>query len=123
MSIILNKRINKRNYSIFAESWENYRAWGHRAILKINCSTWESKIRYYNRTWESYQYESVIHSVIYDYIQYCKECIKEQYKTDNNIKRITEKHKKNVEKLFKTDKNIKAINRFLKYIDRQYKHF
>ena len=49
--------------------------------------------------------------------------IKEQYKSDNGIKRITEKHKKNVEKLYKTDKNIKAIKRFMAGIDKQYKYF
>ena len=124
MSIIKSKKIMGKVFSIYAESWENYRAWGHKAVLKINeCYTWESKIRYYNRTWESYQYESVIHSVIYDYIEYIKENIKERFKEEKNIKRITEKYKKELEKLIKTDKNIKAVLKFQNYIDKEYKHF
>ena len=124
MSIIKSKKIMGKVFSIYAESWENYRSWGHKAILKVNeYYTWESKIRYYNRTWESYQFESVIHAVIYDYIEYVKENIKERFKAEKGIKRITEKYKKELEKLIKTDKNIKAVKKFQNYIDKEYKHF
>lgn len=123
MSIIKSKKIMGKQFSIYAESWSNSRAWGHKAVLKINdYQTWENKIRYYNRTWERYQYESVIHSVIYDYIEYIKELVKENFKREKGIKRITEKYKKEVEKAIKTDKNIKAVERFKKYIDKEYIH-
>ena len=124
MSVIKSKKIMGKVFSIYAEGWSNSRAWGHRAVLRVNdFSTRESKIRYYNRTWESYQYESVIHSVIYDYIESVKNDIRERFKEEKNIKRITERYKKELEKLMKTDKNIKAVNKFKDYIDREYKYF
>lgn len=114
MSIIESKKIMGKVFSIYAESWSNSRAWGHRAVLKVNnWCTFESKIRYYNRTWERYQYESVIHKVVDDYIESVKEDIEEK-----GIKRITEKYKKELEKAIKTDKNIKAAMKFQKYIDK-----
>ena len=124
MSIIKSKKIMGKVFSIYAESWSNSRAWGHRAVLNVNnWYTFESKIRYYNRTWERYQYESVIHKVIDDYIESVKEDIEEKFKGEKGIKRITEKYKKELEKAVKTDKNIKAVLKFQNYIDKEYKHF
>lgn len=124
MSIIKSKKIMGKVFSIYAEGWSNSRAWGHRAVLRVNdFSTRESKIRYYNRTWESYQYESVIHSVIYGYIESVKNDIRENFKREKNIKRITERYKKELEKLVKTDKDIKAAKKFQSCLDKEHKYF
>ena len=122
MSIIKSKKIMGKVFSIYAESWSNSRAWGHRAVLNVNnWYTWENKIRYYNRTWERYQYESVIHEVVDDYIESIKEDIAENFKGERGIKRITEKYKKELEKIIKADKNIKAVKKFQSYIDKECK--
>ena len=121
MSIIKSKKIMGKVFSIYAESWSNSRAWGHRAVLCVGACVWENKIRYYNRTWERYQYESVIHKVVDDYIESIKEDIAENFKGEKGIKRITEKYKKELEKIIKTDKNIKAVKKFQSYIDKECK--
>ena len=76
--------------SIVAHTYENSHNWGHKATLLHN-GTHELntyKITYYNRTWECYQYQSVIKSVISDYLNYLLNEYVNDYKADNNIKRL-----------------------------------
>lgn len=77
-------------YEIVAYSYETRHSWGHKATL-IHNGTHELnqyKITYYNRTWECYQYQSVIKSVISDYLDYLLNEYVDDYKADNNIKRL-----------------------------------
>lgn len=42
------------------EVWNTGGKWGHRAVCLYNgYQVAEAKIRYYNRTWEAYQFDSV----------------------------------------------------------------
>lgn len=77
-------------FSIVAYSYETRNSWGHKAkLIKNNDYTLnEYKITYYNRTWECYQYQSVIKSVISDYLDYLLNEYVNDYKADNNIKRL-----------------------------------
>lgn len=54
------EKINDR-LSIGCEVWNRGNsAWGHRAVLFVNgLSFEENKVRYYNRTWEAYQFDTV----------------------------------------------------------------
>ena len=46
-------------YNIVNEYWETSRAWGHKSTLVAPWGEVESrKVRYYNRTWESYTYQN-----------------------------------------------------------------
>lgn len=77
-------------FSIVAYSYENSHNWGHKATLLHN-GTHELnkyKITYYNRTWETYRYQSVIKSVLSDYLDYLLNEYVDDYKADNNIKRL-----------------------------------
>lgn len=57
---------------ISAEYWETRYSWGHSATVK-DMDTYTTlgycKIRYYNRTWESYRFKSALHGAIYDYVK------------------------------------------------------
>lgn len=77
-------------YEIVAYSYETSNSWGHKATLMHNGTRTLNnyKIRYYNRTWECYQYQSVIKAVISDYINYLIENFITDYKEHNNIKRL-----------------------------------
>ena len=51
--------------SIDCETYETRYSWGHKAYLIINGSQeGYKKATYYNRTWESYTYQSVLFSLI-----------------------------------------------------------
>lgn len=50
---------------IEAEYYETRYSWGHKAWLSVDGRNVEyKKITYYNRTWESYQFQSILYSII-----------------------------------------------------------
>ena len=51
--------------SILCEVYSNSRNWGHRArLFKNGQEVKKVTITYYNRTWESFQFESVIKKLV-----------------------------------------------------------
>ena len=77
--------------SIVAHTYENSHNWGHKATLLYN-GTHELntyKITYYNRTWECYQYQSVIKGVLSTYMQQIIDDFINDYKETYNIKRLS----------------------------------
>ena len=56
--------------TICANGWQTRYSWGHQAEVWANGVLMATaKIRYYNRTWESYCFKSVIHSALYSYVK------------------------------------------------------
>ena len=57
------------DYSFMCRSWATTRAWGHEVFLMRDNygEVGEYKVRYYNRTWEAYQYQSAMFGAIEDY--------------------------------------------------------
>lgn len=52
-------------YNIVNEYWETSRAWGHKSTLVAPWGEVESrKVRYYNRTWESYTYQNCMSGLL-----------------------------------------------------------
>ena len=77
-------------FKIVAQSYETRNSWGHKAYL-VNDNNYTMntyKIRYYNRTWECYQYQSVIKSVLNDYLTQLIHDYINDYKDSNNITRL-----------------------------------
>ena len=66
---------------------------GHEVTLYKNdyAKIGQAKIRYYNRTWESYQYQSAIKSVIYNAIAQIKAAVKIAFKELHHYKVLTKK--------------------------------
>lgn len=83
-----------KNFKIVGDSYSNSRSWGHTAVVfKGDYELSRSKIRYYNRTWERYTYQSVILDALYVAIKE-RECrLIADYKEKTKASRIT-KHKK-----------------------------
>jgi len=55
---------------IIARGWETRYSWGHEAYIMLGCTQVAyAKYRYYNRTWESYRFQSVLHGVVSNYVQ------------------------------------------------------
>ena len=91
--MIYNKVIDGVKFTLVCETWNTRNSWGHEVIL-YKGNTFEvgrAKMRYYNRTWESYQYQSVIKSVIFDVIERIKAAAKKAFKTLHNYKVMTKK--------------------------------
>ena len=79
-----------REYNIVNEYWETSRAWGHKSTLIAPWGEVEShKVRYYNRTWERYTYESCMSGLIETILEDNLKSYITQYKEKNDITRLT----------------------------------
>ena len=77
-------------YNIVNETWETSRAWGHKSTLIAPWGEVEShKVRYYNRTWERYTYESCMSGLIETILENNLKSYITQYKEKNDITRLT----------------------------------
>lgn len=83
-----------REYNIVNEYWETSRAWGHKSTLVAPWGEVEShKVRYYNRTWERYTYESCMSGLIETILEDNLKSYITQYKEKNDITRLTSPQK------------------------------
>ena len=91
--MIYNKEINGVKFTLVCESWSTRNSWGHEVTLYKNefAKIGRAKLRYYNRTWECYQYQSAIHYVISQAINDIKEAAKITFKELHKYKVITKK--------------------------------
>ena len=81
---------NGRVYNIVNETWETSRAWGHKSTLIAPWGEVEShKVRYYNRTWESYTYQTCMSGLIETILEDNLKSYITQYKEKNDITRLT----------------------------------
>lgn len=94
---IRRKNINGNNWELVNEYWETSYAWGHKTtIIRNGYDYGTHKVRYYNRTWEMYTYQTCMSGAI--------ETIKEEelqrfidsYKYKNNITRFKRGEKQKV---------------------------
>ena len=102
-------------FKIVAYSYETPSSWGHKAeLIRNNDYTLNTyKIRYYNRTWEKYEYQSVIKSVLSDYIDYLIKDYINDYKTQNNITRLKITTTRRTYKTSKNDTTCRKIRNIL----------
>lgn len=91
--MIYNKEINGIKFMFVCESWKDRMSWGHKVTLYKNdtVKVGTLKTRYYNRTWETYQYQSTIKGVIYNALEALKTALKETFKAARGYKIITAK--------------------------------
>ena len=91
--MIYNKEINGVRFMLVCESWNTRYSWGHEAILYKNGTDeiGRSRVRYYNRTWESYKYQTAIKNAIYEAIEKIKEDVKKEFLSLDNYKVLTKK--------------------------------
>ena len=94
-------QIGKNTYTFINEyGSRGHAGFYHRTTLfcnnyKLN----EHKTLYINRTWESYDFKSVMLSCVFDRTEKIRQMAIQEYKTANNIKRLTKKHNDNIELL------------------------
>lgn len=91
--MIYNKEINGVKFTLVCEFWKTRNSWGHKVALykNDNLLIGTAKARYYNRTWERYQFQGVIKSVIFDAIERIKAAAKVAFKALHDYKVMTKK--------------------------------
>lgn len=89
--------INENEYSFVCEGWSNSNGWGHRVVLIKNMYTMcETKIRYINRTWENYQFQSCMLKAIYIVKEKEQAYELECYRAKTGKKRLKEAEKQEI---------------------------
>lgn len=66
MDSIIVHDIDDRHYTFANRYWSTSRAWGHETSLFLN-NGWRigrAKVRYYNRTWERYTFQSCMRAAV-----------------------------------------------------------
>ena len=104
------KTINGKTYEFVCNYWETRNAWGHECSLfeeERYTRTSYARARYYNRTWESYPYQTVMMGAVNNELERVKERVIDEWKYINNKKRITKTQK---EQLWANCERIKELN-------------
>ena len=97
-------------YNIVNEYWETSRAWGHKSTLIAPWGEVAShKIRYYNRTWESYRYQSCMGQLLSNILESNQKSYITEYKEKNNISRLLADKKAEVIKEWQQKEYIKDL--------------
>lgn len=108
-------------YEVVAQSWETRYSWGHVAAVR-NTETWDehcASVRYYNRTWECYKYQSVIHCAIDKAIDAAMERAVDEFKRQNGRLRIKAAERAEIRKNCDAVRQLQALR---SYIDEQNTH-
>lgn len=118
VEVIKERKIGDDKFYLVAGSWSGSRAWGHECSLYWGNDSivQTTRIRYYNRTWESWQYQSVMIRCLEDYIQKKTEWHEHYFKEHNGIKRMTERKRAEFKKWFKEQKSCYILDRLRKWV-------
>lgn len=91
---IMTKVINNNEYEFVNSSRGNRSGFVHETqLFKNDEPIGEYKQQYYNRTWESYQYQTVMKAVVRILLDDEFEKFKNLWKRQHNVKRLTESKK------------------------------
>lgn len=114
-----HQTFNYGNFKIYAHTYETQYNWGHVCAIVDNATyntISSAKAVYYNRTWERYQYQSVILSAIRNLIDYHKNTLYNNYRITTGKKRLTQQEK---DTIIKNDNSLKTYNDMYNYFDKE----
>ena len=78
-----------KKWEIKSSVWRKSRSWGHESRLFYDgLEENYARIKYQNRTWESFEFESCMLDVVTDWIENYRKKFEKSFKHTNNIKRL-----------------------------------
>ena len=99
---IREKTIDGSKWQLVNETWETSNAWGHRTtIIRDGVTYLTHKVRYYNRTWECYTYETCMRGAVEEVKDSELNRYIDNYKYNNGITRFKKSGKEQVINAFK----------------------
>ena len=102
--------VNNTEFMFVNTSWSNSRVWGHdTTLLENDREVATNRCTYQNRTWECYEYQTCMLGCVRILIENRIAKIKDTYKSDRNISRITKKHKEALEEIIADDARLKIL--------------
>lgn len=101
---------NGNIYTFYCDSRDTRHGFKHVCELYVNGYHDADGVCYYlNRTWESYQYQSVMFDAIDSLIDRHKNRLMEQFKDEHDYSRMTAKRREEFEKVLDTDDTMKEL--------------
>ena len=103
-----NEKIKNYFFTLECKSTKN--GFKHIATLYNQFNTYflhVASVNYLNRTWECYEGQTTFLKCINELIEMQQNKIKDNYKQQNNIKRITQKHNEILNNLYNSDATLK----------------
>lgn len=114
---VLEKVINGNKYKLVNEYWETSRSWGHKTTVIRNGYDYDGyKVRYYNRTWESYKFQTCMLGAVRTIREDELKRYINNYKYRNDITRFKRGEKEKVIKEFDDTEIGKELDILLKTI-------
>lgn len=111
------KIVNGKRFEFVNEYWEKSYSWGHKSTLLIDGYEWASRtVRYYNRTWESYTYQSAMCGVLAEYKDIKLKNFLESYLYNNGKTRFGKGEKQKTIEEFEKSEDNKIIKKLYKAI-------
>lgn len=102
-------------YEFVNEYWETRYSWGHKTVLfRNNIELSNNKVRYYNRTWECFRYQTCMLGAISNEMEWVMDRRLEDYKEDKGISRFRKGEKEIV------IENVKKENDYYKELAELY---
>ena len=109
--MIYEKNINGVDFTIYCNTWETRNSWGHEVTLYQGTNQiGRIKLRYYNRTWEIYQFRTAIQLVIMEAVDRAKAFAREAFNRLNGYKIITKKRAAEFLAYLNTDQKYHIFN-------------
>lgn len=107
----METKVLKKGYEFVNENGGNRVGFYHKStLLKNGYEIAVAKVQYYNRTWECYTYQTSMKKCISNLLEEKKERFINNYKYNNNIKRLTQSRKEQVLKDFEELEGVKELN-------------
>lgn len=90
--------------------YETNYSWGHEVELYVHgVRVLKTRKRYYNRTWEAYEYQSVMRDALARYKDAMLAEILTKHKIENGLERLSAKRKKQLTEEFKQTADYKEL--------------
>lgn len=101
--------VNGKDYTFINAYRKNHGGFVHECELHIGYQVFDAKIRYYNRTWEPYTYQTVMVEALYKYSDYVKTALKEKFLNEKGKQRMSPALKAEFEKFCTDNQQLRDI--------------
>lgn len=105
--------VASHNVTMFCSYRNTRNGFAHDCEMSIdNCPVSLSHSCYYlNRRWEAYDYQTVMRETVREAINEQEKRVKQAYKAENGIKRMTEKHQNALHEIMAKDESLKMLKK------------
>lgn len=115
----IEKKIGNADFTFCLNSHSNRSGFVHECDLYMDGRHLaSSKAQYYNRTWESYRFQTVMHSAVRNAIDDARERIEDAEKYQRGWKKLTAARREEINAIIEQNSGVKVLNALMDAVDR-----